>query len=183
MTLTRRSFTLLASMTGLAACTGGMGSPAPGQIDARADAALDMLYRQNPGARRLAENSVGMLVMPLMTEAGIGIGGGYGQGVLRVNGATEDYYSAAQATVGLQIGAQQFSHVLFFMTDAALRDFRVSPGWAASADIEYTLPEEALSLRAESTTTLYPVVAMVFGQTGIRVGATIEGIKYSRIRP
>ena len=45
----------------------------------------------------------------LLTEAGFGIGGAYGRGALRINDVTVDYYSAAKATIGFQIGAQQNS--------------------------------------------------------------------------
>ena len=38
-------------------------------------------------------------------------------------------------------------------------------------------------LRAETITSLSPVIAVVFAQTGLRVGATLEGTKYSRIIP
>jgi lipid-binding SYLF domain-containing protein len=80
-----------------------------------------------------------MLVMPLVTEAGFGFGGAYGRGALRVGGATVDYYSAIAGTFGLQIGAQQYAHTLFFMTEEALRNFRNSPGWSAGADVRYAV--------------------------------------------
>ncbi len=83
-----------------------------------------------------------MLVMPLVTEAGFGLGGSYGRGALRVGGTTVDYYSATQASFGLQIGAQQYAHVLFFMTEEALSEFRRSYGWAAGADLEYAVSEQ-----------------------------------------
>jgi lipid-binding SYLF domain-containing protein len=92
--------------------------------------------------------------MPVVTEAGLGFGGSYGTGVLRVNNQTVDYYSAAAASVGLQIGAQQYSHVLFFMTAQALEGFRASPGWTAGADIEYAVNAEGEVLRADTTTAL-----------------------------
>ncbi len=124
-----------------------------------------------------------MLVMPLVTKAGFGIGGAYGRGALRIDGVTVDYYSAASGTVGLQIGAQQYSHVLFFMTSEALERFRRSPGWAAGADIEYTLNQEGENLTAETTTTMSPVIALIFGQAGLIAGATLKGTKYTRIIP
>ena len=121
--------------------------------------------------------------MPLVTEAGLGIGGGYGRGALRVGGATVDYYSLTKASGGLQIGGQQYSHVLFFMTDQALQNFRRSPGYAAGANIQYAIPERGETLSAETTTQLAPVIAVIFGQAGLRLGATLEGVKYSRIIP
>jgi lipid-binding SYLF domain-containing protein len=64
-----------------------------------------------------------MLVMPLLTEAGLlTLGGSYGRGALVINDITVDYYSATKASVGVQLGAQQYSHVLFFMTPEALAE-------------------------------------------------------------
>ncbi len=120
--------------------------------------------------------------MPLITEAGLIYGGGYGRGALRVGGVTVDYYSATKATFGLQIGAQQYAHALFFMTEAALGQFRRSPGWAAGADVRYATPQQGASL-GKDTTELEPVIALVFGQQGLIAGATLAGTKYTRIIP
>ncbi|MEL7299705.1 MAG: YSC84-related protein [Pseudomonadota bacterium] len=185
MTQTRRMFSLglLAGTAALAGCGNGIGNANDQRIDARVDGTLNFMYREFPGTVQLARNANGLLVMPLVTEAGLGIGGSFGRGALRVNDVTVDYYSAASASAGLQIGAQQYAHVLFFMTEDALMDFRRSPGWAAGADIEYALQNEGQSIRAETTTSLAPVIAAVFGQAGFRVGATLEGTKYTRIIP
>jgi len=102
---------------------------------------------------------------------------------LRVNDVSVDYYSATSGTIGLQIGAQQYAHALFFMTDEALASFRRAPGWAAGADVEYTLNENGENLSAETTTALSPVIALIFGQAGLIAGATLKGTKYSRIIP
>ncbi|WP_299928436.1 YSC84-related protein [uncultured Pelagimonas sp.] len=184
MTLSRRKLTFGLGATALvAACGNGVGSRGPATIDARVDSTLSQLYSDYPSTRDLAAKSVGILVMPLVTEAGFGVGGAYGQGALRVGGATVDYYSLAKASGGLQIGAQQYAHVLFFMTNDALATFRRSPGYAAGANIEYATPERGEKLSTETTTALSPVIAIVFGQAGLRVGATLEGVKYTRIIP
>jgi lipid-binding SYLF domain-containing protein len=73
--------------------------------------------------------------------------------------------------------------VLFFMTQDALANFRASPGWTAGADIEYAVNAEGEVLRADTTTSLSPVIAVVFAQSGLRLGASIEGTKYTRIIP
>jgi len=183
--LTRRSFTMgaLASSPLLAACGNGVGSNNAQRIDARVVTTLDYLYENYPSTRDLAEKSTGMLIMPLMTEAGFGIGGAYGRGALQIDGMTVDYYSATKGSVGLQIGAQQFAHVLFFMTDAALARFRRSSGWAAGADIRYVFNDTGDGLRAETTTATSPVVAVIFGQAGALAGISLEGMKYNRIIP
>jgi lipid-binding SYLF domain-containing protein len=183
--LSRRGFALTAIATlGLtAACGNGVGSNGAATIDARVDATLNKMYAEFPNTISLAEKATGMLVMPLVTEAGLGFGGAYGRGALRVNGYTVDYYSTVKGSAGFQIGAQQYAHVLFFMTQDALEEFRRGTGWAAGADLEYVVKDQGDSLAADTNTLTSPVLAAVFGQAGLRVGATLEGTKYTRIIP
>lgn len=183
--LTRRGFTFgaLASAPVLAACGNGVGSPEAGRIDARVNATLDHMYTNYPGTRDLANKATGMLIMPVVTEAGFVFGGGYGRGALRIDNVTVDYYSATKGTVGLQIGAQQFAHVLFFMTEEALERFRRGSGWVAGADVGYVFNDQGENLRADTTTANTPVLAVIFGQAGAMVGASLEGMKYTRIIP
>jgi lipid-binding SYLF domain-containing protein len=179
----RRSFLGATAATGLlAACGNGVGSNGSTQIDARVNSTEQFLYNGFPGTRDLANRAAGVLIMPLITEAGLIYGGGYGRGALRVRGVTVDYYSATRATIGLQIGAQQYAHALFFMTEDALAQFRRSPGWAVGADVRYATPAQGASLGKESTE-IEPVVALVFGQQGFIAGATLAGVKYNRIIP
>jgi lipid-binding SYLF domain-containing protein len=180
----RRGFVALAlAGTMLAGCANGIGSGGGAMVDARVDSTLNFLYSNYPGTQDLAARAAGILVMPVVTEVGLGVGGSYGTGALRIGNTTVDYYSATAASAGLQIGAQQYSHVLFFMTQDALAQFRASPGWAAGADIEYAINAQGEVLRADTTTSLSPVIAVVFAQSGLRMGATIEGTKYTRIIP
>lgn len=183
--ITRRGFalSLLAGTSTLASCGNGIGSAGGPTIDARVDATLTEMYQSYPNTLTLAQKANGMLVMPLVTEAGLGFGGGYGRGALRINEATVDYYSVVKGSGGLQIGVQQFSHVLFFMTEDALSDFRRSSGWAAGADLEYVISDTGDSASADTTTVLSPVLAAVFNRAGLRLGATLEGTKYTRIIP
>ena len=181
----RRRFLAAASApVALAACGNGIGSDGSARIDARVDSALQFMYGTVPGTRALGEKASGILMMPLVTEAGVGIGGAFGRGALRVGDVTVDYYSITNASIGLQIGAQQYSHALFFMTEPALRSFRTSTGWVAGADLEYVVSATSGgALTTDTTTLLTPVVAVVFGQAGLIAGATIEGQKYTRIIP
>ncbi len=183
--LSRRAFvaTGLSTLGLTAACGNGIGNSNDVKIDARVDATLSQMYARYPGTQDLASKSAGMLVIPLVTEAGFFVGGGYGRGALRINGATVDYYASIKGNAGLQIGAQQYAQVLFFMTDAALARFRRSSGWTAGADLEYVIKDEGNALTADTNTLTAPVIAAVFGQAGLRIGATLEGTKYTRIIP
>ncbi len=181
--ITRRGFIVMGAGLGVSACANGVGSNGGARIDQRVDATRDFLYSRYPDTRDLASKAAGILWMPLITEAGFGFGASYGRGALRINDVTVDYYSATQATFGLQIGAQQYAHALFFMTPEALQQFRTSPGWAVGADAKYALNDQGETLLADTNTVLSPVIAFVFGQAGLIVGATLEGTKYNRIIP
>lgn len=167
----------------LTACANGVGSAGAQQIDARVDATRDYLFSRYPGTRDLAARSAGVLYMPLITEAGLIYGGAYGRGALRIRDVTVDYYSATKASIGLQVGAQQYAHALFFTNDAALAAFRSGPGWAASGDIRYATPETGGSLGKQTNEIDAGVQAFVFGQQGLLAGASLSGVKYTRIIP
>jgi lipid-binding SYLF domain-containing protein len=182
--LSRRNFLATSgSATLLAACGNGVNSNGSAKIDARVDSALDFMYNNIGGTTDLASKSTGILMMPLISEAGFGVGGSYGRGALRVNDVTVDYYSTTAASFGFQIGAQQYAHALFFLTEESLSDFRRSPGWTLGADARFAVANDGGNLGVDTTTALTPVIAVVFGQAGLIAGAQIEGNKYSRIIP
>lgn len=181
--LTRRSFFAASAAFAVAACNNGLATNATQTLENRVNATLQELYGKYPNARPIVENSRGVLVMPVLTQAAFGVGGAYGEGALQVGGKTVDYYSAAKASIGLQAGARQFAHVLVFQTDRALEDFRAAPGWVAGAEAYYAVPADGMSFGTDTVTRNHPVVAMIFGETGIMAGAAIEGTKYTRIIP
>ena len=153
------------------------------KIDARVLQTIQQMQTEFPETSELKEQAAGILIMPLITEGGFGFGVGYGRGALLINEATVDYYSAANASYGLQIGASQYAHVLFFMTENALNDFRSSRGWSAGGDIEYAYRRSGESFRANTTEANSPIIGLVFGEAGFKIGATIEGTKYTKIIP
>ena len=171
------------AMLALSGCNNALGQNAAAQLDARVDTTHQYLMQTYPATASMVQSAKGILYMPLMTEAGFGIGGAYGQGALRIGGATVDYYSATQASIGLQAGAQQYAHVLIFQTEQALAAFRASPGWVAGADAFYALPMGGMAMATDSISLQHPVVALIFGQSGLMAGAAIEGTKYTRIIP
>ncbi|MEM1345209.1 MAG: YSC84-related protein [Pseudomonadota bacterium] len=188
--LTRRRTLALAGGAGLAATL----NPAPGAlaneaevIDARVDLALARLYREIPGSEALAARASAVLVMPSVVKGGFIVGGTYGEGALRfkdTEGAyteTVEYYSVAAASVGFQAGIQETSHALFFLSEEALARFRRTDGWEVGADAEVTALDRAVNLDLNSTVFKRPVVALVFAGSGLLVGASLEGAKYSRI--
>jgi len=176
----RRGF-LVAGSASLAACTAVGINKSGDNINNTADAALAKLYSTVPGAQQLADRAAGVLIIPEITEAGLVFGGAYGEGVLMIGNAKVDYFSFTAASFGLQVGIQKYSHALFFMTQESLAGFRYSDGWQLGVDAGYTTPEDASAIGVSTSTINLPVIALVFGQQGLIVGATMEGAKYSRL--
>ena len=67
----------------------GTAMAAPAQeIDAKVDATLKIFRSQVPGADQYLSVAKGVLVFPSVFRAGVGIGGEYGEGALRIDGKT-----------------------------------------------------------------------------------------------
>ena len=152
--LSRRGFTLaaLAGLATTAACGNGVNSTGAQTIDARVESVLSQMYSQYPNTVDLAEKSAGMLIMPLVTEAGFGLGGAYGRGVLRVNDANIDYYAAYKGSAGLQAlvdgGEQKRAFVDYEdAIDALYRIIENKDGLCDSQIINIGYPENEASVK------------------------------------
>ena len=180
MSSTRRSLFLgLALLAGVAACS--TTEHERSDLDARAAAARDELFRTVPAARALAAESAGVLVFPSVTQGGLIVGGQFGQGVLYVGGAPAGYYNIAGGSFGLQIGAQSFSQVYMFTTAEALRTFRSTKGFEVGAGLDFAVANVGTSGQISSSTLQKPVVVWIFGQQGLMAGVKVEGQKITEM--
>ena len=153
------------------------------ELDAKADHALKNLLASNEGARSLAGQAKGVLIFPSIIKGGFVLGGAYGEGALRVAGKTTSYYRSIAASYGLQIGAQSFSYVLFFMTDGALEYLKKSEGWEIGVGPSLVVADEGFGKKASTTTLQAEIYAFIFAQEGLMAGLGIEGSKITRIQP
>jgi lipid-binding SYLF domain-containing protein len=151
-------------------------------IDAGVDSPLTRLDNVVPGARELVGKSNGLLVFPTVINAGIGLGGQYGEGALRVGGKSVGYYSTASASVGLQAGAQSKAIVFLFMTADALDRFRSSEGWSAGADASVAVLKVGANGNVDTGTATGQINAFVLTNGGLMAGATVDGTKVTRLK-
>ena len=150
-------------------------------IDREVQQALVDFRAYAPAAIELMDRAAGVLVIPKMTRAGFGIGGQYGEGALQVNGATQAYYSAAGASIGLQVGVEVRSHVLLFMTEASLRQFQRSDGWEVGIDGSVALATLGAGGSIDTQTAQEPVIGFIFSNTGLMFNLSLGGVKISPI--
>ena len=152
-----------------------------GEINAGARATLDHMYRTIPGTRALGARAAGILVFPTIVKAGIGIGGEYGEGALRIGGKTVGYYNSVAASVGLQLGAQARSVVIMFMTPDAMASFQRVDGWKVGVDGSIAIITVGAGGSVDSSRVASPVVGFIFDNKGLMYNLTLEGAKISRI--
>ncbi len=151
------------------------------EIDARVHEALGELYRTSSAAKDLGAKARGTLVFPKVIKGGVGVGGGFGEGALEVGGATKGYYNVASASVGFQLGVQEQSVVLMFMTDEALRRFRDSHGWKVGVDGSVAIAKFGAGETIDTETVQKPIIGFVFSNKGLMYDLTLEGAKISRV--
>ncbi len=150
------------------------------EIDASVDKSLKGFYEKVGGAKGLAENAEGVLVFPSVIKAGIGFGGEYGEGALRIKGKTVDYYSTVAASIGFQLGAQSKTVILMFMTEKALKKFRDSKGWEVGVDASVALIEVGAGGSLDTTNLKQPILGFIVGQKGLMYNLTLEGSKMTK---
>ena len=83
-------------------------------------------YRKvDPAIDRFFKESAGYVVFPRIGKIGFIIGGGHGGGeVFEKGGKVVGTASITIASVGLQVGVQEFSEIIFFQDAAALERFK-----------------------------------------------------------
>jgi lipid-binding SYLF domain-containing protein len=150
-------------------------------IDAKVNVALKRFYRQVDGAKEFAGQAKGLLVMPGVMKAAFIIGGEYGEGALRINGKTADYYNIVSGSFGFQIGAEAKDIVIAFMTRDALQGFRAGKGWEAGLDGNVALITLGAGERIDTQTIKDPIVGFVFDVKGLMADISLKGAKFTKL--
>lgn len=92
----------------------------------------------------------GYALFPTIAKGGIGLGGAYGSGRVYARGKYVGNTSMAQVTVGLQLGGQAFSQIVFFEDKRAFNQF-------ISGNFEFGAEASAVAITAgasaQATTT------------------------------
>ena len=152
------------------------------EIDIKVDAAIKRFKTEVQGGAIFLKKAKGVLVFPEVMKAGFGIGGEYGEGALRINGKTVDYYSTASASIGFQMGAQLKTVVMVFLQQGALDKFRKSSGWEAGVDGSVALIQLGAGKDINTVNMNDPIVGFVFSNKGLMYNLTLEGSKITRLK-
>ena len=143
--------------------------------------ALLRFEKEVHGAKSFIESSKGMLVFPSVIKAGLGIGGEYGEGALRAEDKTVDYYSTAAGSFGLQAGGQVKTIIVAFLEADALKRFQESEGWKVGVDGSVALVTVGAGGAIDTAKLNDPIVGFVFGQKGLMYNLSLEGSKFTKL--
>lgn len=160
---------------------GGCATAPPRQADraallSAAGVALDRFAAVEPDFHRSYERlSTGKAVFPSIGKGGYFVGGAFGQGVVFEGDRAVGFCRIQQATVGLQLGGQSFSQIIYFNTAQALETFK-------SSQITSAAQASAVAVRADASTQANPtdgVAIFTFDGTGLMYEAAFGAQKFS----
>jgi lipid-binding SYLF domain-containing protein len=151
------------------------------EINAGVNDTLQRFFYMAPGTQGLAARAAGVLVFPTIIKAGVGIGGEYGEGAMRIGGRTVAYYNVLSASVGFQLGAQARSVIIMFMTPQALANFQRVDGFRIGVDGSVVLVVVGAGGSIDTDKITSPVIGFIADSKGLMYNLTLEGSKITRI--
>ena len=151
------------------------------EIDDNTDAAMDRFYKIVKDAKEVVQRSKGMLILPNVIKGALIIGGEYGQGAMRIDGKTVDYYNMISVSVGFQIGGQAKDIIFAFNSSDALKKFRNSKGWEAGVDGNVALIKIGAGESAITAMGKEEIVAFVFDVKGLIADMSLRGAKFNKL--
>lgn len=140
-----------------------------------AEAALKRFREQDPDIESFFKKASGYAIFPTVAKGGVGIGGAYGRGEVRVKDKVIGYASLKQATIGFQLGGQTYSELIFFENEKALNDFK-------NGNFEFGAQVSAVAATAgASADANFDQGLLVFSlaKVGLMYEASVGGQKFS----
>jgi lipid-binding SYLF domain-containing protein len=106
-----------------------------GAAQARAEETMAAFKATDPALSSFFERSVGYVVLPSISKVAVGVGGAHGKGIVFDKaGRPIGKATLNQASVGMQLGGQSYSEILFFETPKAMSDFKAG-SFALAAEV------------------------------------------------
>lgn len=153
------------------------------EIESDANATLTKFYSEVSGGKAYLEKVKGYVVFSDVVEGGFFIGGKYGEGVLRVGGKSQGYYSITSASAGFLVGAAKYSLVIALTTDAAVNKFMHDDDWESEIDVNMAMADWNSEEELDDIDFGTDMVGFVFDSKGIMGNFTLEGTRFEKITP
>ncbi len=146
---------------------------------AKAQQAIAEFKKNDPEINRFFKNSYGYAVFPSIGKGGIGVGGALGKGLVYQQGKLIGGSNLTQLTVGLQLGGQEYSEVIFFENADALNRF-ITKKYQLAAQASAVALKSGASANAKYTD---GVAVFTLAKGGLMYEASLGGQKFKFIPP
>jgi len=138
-------------------------------------------YEKFKGGRELLKKAEGYLVFPKVYEGGLVVGAKYGFGALVRNDAIAKYYKIFSTSVGFQVGIQNYSLIVVFLTKESLKRFLDKEEWQISADSELSFTSWHQGVDINSLDLHKDTIVIPFNNTGLMGGISFEGTVFQQL--
>jgi lipid-binding SYLF domain-containing protein len=173
--------TFLLSSAGLILLTLGACTTAPKSAEGKADIVKDAdrvlakAPRNEPAVDKVLKDAYGIAVFPKVGKGAVGVGGAYGKGVLYEQGTFVGYCDLTQASVGLQLGGQEYTEIICFKDKPSVQRFKSE---------NFTLSAQATAVALESGTGANAayrdgVCVFTMNEAGLMFETSVGGQKFT----
>jgi lipid-binding SYLF domain-containing protein len=158
----------------------GLGLVAPGTLRAQADdsdarAVMAKFREKKPDLANFFDHAKGYAVFPSVGKGGLGIGGARGKGFVYEGGKLIGRSTLTQVTIGLQLGGQAYSEIVFLEDSAAMDSFK-----RGRLKLDAQASAVAITARAARDLAYRNGVAIVtMAKGGLMYEASVGGQKFS----
>jgi len=130
-------------------------------------------FKRASESAQFFRTAYGYAVFPTIGKGGVGLGGAHGKGAVYEKGRFVGITSMTQLTIGLQLGGQAFSEIIFFQDEDALRRF-------TSGRFEFGAEASAVAITAGASAQANTAGTTASASVGARdsksIGAYINGM-------
>jgi lipid-binding SYLF domain-containing protein len=136
--------------------------------------AIALFKDKDPGIKKFFDNSYGYAIFPKVGKGGIGIGAAAGRGEVYEKGELVGTARLTQVNIGLQLGGQVYSEIVFFKSEKDLDVFRKSR-LKLSAQVSAVAAASGAAANANYS---HGVVIFTIARYGLMYEATIGGQRF-----
>ncbi len=139
--------------------------------------AIEQFKKKDPGMKSFFSKARGYAVIPTVGKGGFGIGGARGKGLVYEGGKLIGKVKLTQVTIGLQLGGQTYSEVVFLENKATMESFKQGD-FALSAQASATAAAAGASANAKYK---QGVAVFTMSTGGLMYEASVGGQKFNFI--
>lgn len=143
--------------------------------DADARAVIAKFKEKNPGLGKFFGHAEGYAVFPTVGKGAIGVGGARGKGYVYQHGKLIGRSTLTQVTIGLQLGGQAYSEIVFLEDAKAMESFK-------HGRLKLDAQASAIAITARAAVDLgyrNGVAIVTMAKGGLMYEASVGGQKFS----